>query len=71
MVLCGLNRLINLFMFSLLDFFLFICVKLTENLSSLVWSTTPDHAKNLVTMEEDRFIDAINNAFVSGKVCLY
>lgn len=36
---------------------------LTENLSSLVWSTTPDHAKNLVSMEEDRFIDAINNAF--------
>ncbi|KAJ7390808.1 Putative ubiquinone biosynthesis monooxygenase [Desmophyllum pertusum] len=36
---------------------------LTENLSSLVWSTTPEHAKELVSMEEDRFVDAVNNAF--------
>jgi len=36
---------------------------LTENLSSLVWSTIPEHAKQLVSMEEDRFVDAINNAF--------
>lgn len=36
---------------------------LTENLSSLVWSTTPEHAKQLVSMEEDRFVDAVNNAF--------
>ena len=41
--------------------------KLTENLSSLVWSTTPEHAKKLVSMEEDQFVDAINNAFVSSK----
>ena len=74
MVLCGLKSLILIYnkfvLCSLLDFFLFVCVKLTENSSSLVWSTTPEHAKNLVSMEEDRFIDAINNAFVSGKVCL-
>lgn len=36
---------------------------LTENLSSLVWSTSPEHAKQLVSMEEDRFVDAVNNAF--------
>ncbi|XP_074631745.1 ubiquinone biosynthesis monooxygenase COQ6, mitochondrial-like isoform X3 [Acropora palmata] len=36
---------------------------LTGNLSSLVWSTSPEHAKQLVSMEEDRFIDAVNNAF--------
>lgn len=71
MVLCGLNRLINLFMFSLLDFFFFICVKLIENLSLLVWFIIFDYVKNLVFMEEDRFIDVINNVFVSGKVCLY
>lgn len=71
MVLCGLNCLINLFMFSLLDFFFFICVKLIENLSLLVWFIIFDYVKNLVIMEEDRFIDVINNVFVSGKVCLY
>ena len=38
---------------------------MTGNLSSLVWSTSPEHAKQLVSMEEDRFIDAVNNAFVS------
>ncbi|XP_073247975.1 ubiquinone biosynthesis monooxygenase COQ6, mitochondrial-like isoform X1 [Porites lutea] len=36
---------------------------LTENLSSLVWSTSAEHAKQLVSMEEDRFVDAVNNAF--------
>ena len=33
----------------------------------MVWSTTPEHAKQLVSMEEDRFVDAVNNAFVSVK----
>lgn len=36
---------------------------LTDSLSSLVWSTTPEHAKQLVSLEEDRFVDAVNNAF--------
>ena len=30
-----------------------------------MWSTSPEHAKKLVSMEEDRFVDAVNNAFVS------
>ena len=42
-----------------------IFVQLTDNLSSLVWSTTLEHAKQLVSLEEDRFVDAVNNAFVS------
>ena len=54
---------------------LFVCFvfldKLTENLSSLVWSTNPEHAKQLVSMEEDRFVDAINNAFVSVDLINY
>ncbi|XP_068682933.1 ubiquinone biosynthesis monooxygenase COQ6, mitochondrial-like isoform X1 [Montipora foliosa] len=36
---------------------------LTENLSSLVWSTNLEHAKQLISMEQDRFVDAVNNAF--------
>ena len=42
-----------------------VFIKLTDNLSSLVWSTTLEHAKQLVSLEEDRFVDAVNNAFVS------
>ena len=48
-----------------------IFVQLTDNLSSLVWSTTLEHAKQLVSLEEDRFVDAVNNAFVSFKYELY
>ena len=40
-------------------------MQLAENLSSLVWSTTPEHAKTLVSLNKDQFVDAINNAFVS------
>ncbi|KAJ8925743.1 hypothetical protein NQ315_009591 [Exocentrus adspersus] len=36
--------------------------ELTDSLSSLVWSTTPDHAKELLKMTEDQFVDAVNNA---------
>ena len=48
-----------------------IFIQLTDNLSSLVWSTTLEHAKQLVSLEEDRFVDAVNNAFVSFKYELY
>ena len=34
-------------------------------MSSLVWSTTPEHAKTLVNLSEDVFIDAVNDGFVS------
>ena len=29
-----------------------------------MWSTSPEHAKRLVTLPEDAFVDAVNNAFV-------
>ena len=48
-----------------------IFVQLTDNLSSLVWSTTLEHAKQLVLLEEDRFVDAVNNAFVSFQYEIY
>ena len=39
--------------------------QLTENLSSLVWSTSPDHAKTLVAMGNTEFVDTLNSALVS------
>lgn len=36
---------------------------LTDNLSSLVWSTTVEHAKELLRMEPEMFIDALNDAY--------
>jgi ubiquinone biosynthesis monooxygenase Coq6 len=39
---------------------------LTENLSSLVWSTSPEHAKELIKMEPERFVDALNEAYVKS-----
>lgn len=39
--------------------------QLSDTLSSLVWSTSHEHAAELVSMEEEEFVDAINSAFVS------
>nr|CAB3232990.1 ubiquinone biosynthesis monooxygenase COQ6, mitochondrial-like [Phallusia mammillata] len=36
---------------------------LDETTSSLVWSTTHQHAKKLLEMQEDEFVSEINNAF--------
>jgi len=36
---------------------------LSESKSSLVWSTTNEHAQRLVGLSEDEFVTAINNAF--------
>lgn len=36
---------------------------LTNSLSSLVWTTTKDHAKQLIAIEPQEFIDALNEAF--------
>lgn len=37
---------------------------LTDNLSSLVWSTSVEHAKELLRMEPEAFIDALNEAYI-------
>lgn len=37
---------------------------LSSNLSSIVWSTDTDRVKQLLTMNEPEFIDAVNAAFV-------
>ena len=39
--------------------------QLSDTLSSLVWSTSHEHAAELVSMEEEEFVDAINSAFWS------
>lgn len=36
---------------------------LNENLSSLVWSTTIENAKELISMPDDQFIEALNSAY--------
>nr|XP_018904000.1 PREDICTED: ubiquinone biosynthesis monooxygenase COQ6, mitochondrial isoform X1 [Bemisia tabaci] len=36
---------------------------LSDNLSSLVWSTTIEKAKSLLKLPEDSFVDALNTAF--------
>ncbi|KAF5308215.1 hypothetical protein FQR65_LT06395 [Abscondita terminalis] len=36
---------------------------LKNNLSSLVWSTTPEQAQSLMDLSEDAFVDKVNDAF--------
>ncbi|XP_058285317.1 ubiquinone biosynthesis monooxygenase COQ6, mitochondrial isoform X4 [Hylobates moloch] len=38
---------------------------LSDTLSSLVWSTSHEHAAELVSMDEETFVDAVNSAFWS------
>ena len=37
---------------------------LTDNLSSLVWSTSVEHAKELMRMKPEEFVDALNDAYL-------
>ncbi|XP_038621606.1 ubiquinone biosynthesis monooxygenase COQ6, mitochondrial isoform X2 [Tachyglossus aculeatus] len=39
---------------------------LSDTVSSLVWSTSPERAARLVGMEEEAFLDAVNSAFGRG-----
>ena len=36
---------------------------LSDSMSSIVWTTTPEHAKQLIHMEPLKFVDALNEAF--------
>lgn len=38
---------------------------LSDNLSSIVWSTDKNFFKHLMSLNETDFVDAVNNAFVS------
>lgn len=40
-------------------------VQLSDTASSLVWSTSHQHAEELLQLDEESFVDAINSAFVS------
>uniref|UniRef100_UPI00398EC9E1 ubiquinone biosynthesis monooxygenase COQ6, mitochondrial n=1 Tax=Pristiophorus japonicus TaxID=55135 RepID=UPI00398EC9E1 len=40
---------------------------LSDNLSSLVWSTSHQHASDLLSMDDETFVDAINSAFWSNE----
>ncbi|KAM4665038.1 ubiquinone biosynthesis monooxygenase COQ6, mitochondrial isoform 1-T3 [Discoglossus pictus] len=40
---------------------------LSDTFSSLVWSTTPDQATQLLNMDEENFVDAVNSAFWSNE----
>lgn len=42
-----------------------LLMQLSDTLSSLVWSTSHEHAAELVRMDEEQFVDAVNSAFVS------
>lgn len=39
---------------------------LTDTLSSLVWSTSVEHAKELLRMEPEAFVDALNDAYLKN-----
>lgn len=39
---------------------------LTDTLSSLVWSTSVEHAKELLRMEPEAFVDALNEAYLKS-----
>lgn len=41
---------------------------LSSTQSSLVWSTNVEHAKKLVQLPEEQFVDALNDALVSRKL---
>ncbi|XP_056409686.1 LOW QUALITY PROTEIN: ubiquinone biosynthesis monooxygenase COQ6, mitochondrial [Hyla sarda] len=40
---------------------------LSDSWSSLVWSTSPEHAAELLRMDEESFLDAVNSAFWSSE----
>ena len=39
--------------------------QLSDEHSCLIWTTTPEDAKNLMKLSSESFVDAVNKAFVS------
>ena len=48
------------------DSFTVLFAQLSDEFSSLVWTTSPDQAKHLLRIPEESFVDAVNDAYVSG-----
>lgn len=44
---------------------MFLLPQLSDTMSSLVWSTSHQLAEELLELDEESFVDAINSAFVS------
>lgn len=42
-----------------------VLFQLTDCLSSLVWSTSIEHAKELLSLSNEGFVDSLNDALVS------
>ena len=40
-------------------------LQLSDTHSSLIWCTSPSHTQSLLEMSPERFVDAVNSAFVS------
>ena len=43
-------------------------LQLSDEMSSLVWSTSRSYARELVQMEDSKFVDALNSALVCTEV---
>lgn len=49
----------------MLEISMFLLPQLSDTMSSLVWSTSHQLAEELLELDEESFVDAINSAFVS------
>jgi len=55
----------NIEVYSLIPRNKVVLFQLTDCLSSLVWSTSIEHAKELLTLSNESFVDSLNDALVS------
>lgn len=42
-------------------------LQLSDTVFSLIWTTTPDNAKQLMELSDETFVNAVNDALVSKK----
>ena len=40
--------------------------QLSDNVFSLIWTTTPENAKQLMGLSDETFVDAVNDALVGS-----